>query len=556
MSQNISPEYSQDGNATKCIVGAGLVGSLLSSMLTRHKLNVDIYERRPDLRKEKMSAGRSINLAISTRGLHALEKIGLKEKVLSIAIPMYGRAIHNIDGTQSFQPYAKNKENCIYSISRAELNKILLDDAESQGANFFFNQKIKKIDFSKSSLETEQESTRGFAGECTAGMRAGGASDNARCVGDKVGHKSDTIKCFTTLFGTDGSGSIVRESMKALPGFQDEESTLEHSYKEFILPPKKNANGLEGHYLLEKNALHIWPRGTYMFIALPNNDGSFTCTLFLPTNDPHSTMSDLYSNLSHSQHWNAPHWIPHSIHAQVAPLSNALAANSPGFSSLQTPEAVQDFFRTQFPDVFNLIPNLTESFFSNPTGHMSTITCAPWYTEQSTLLGDAAHGMVPFYGQGMNCGFEDCSILDSCLSGTDFNWTNIFKKFFELRKKNTDAISQMALENFIEMRDKVAHPEFLLRKKVEHYLEEVFPGQYYSRYTLVTFSNVPYTIAYAVGCVQDEILKELCQGISNPKEVDLEKAKKLIYKKLLPLLINTCEFPNDTRKGVSHGFKT
>lgn len=463
------------------VVGEGLVGSLLAIHLAHKDFEVDVFERRPDMRKTKISAGRSINLALSTRGLFALKEVGLDREVLRIAIPMRGRMIHSIDGRTSLQPYGRDESEHINSVSRAKLNEILMNAAESsRRVRIHFDQKAVGADFKEGKLELQSGKT------------------GRLCRVDAP-----------VLLGADGAGSAIRQSMMSLPRYELTQQYLHHGYKELSLPaaPSRNKrsgtagkeNGVpaakDGGFQLEKNALHIWPRGSYMLIALPNLDGSFTCTLFLPFEGPLS------------------------------------------FDYLNTREKVLSFFQQQFCDIVGLIPDLAEQFFANPTGAMVTVRCFPWNVEgKSLLLGDAAHAIVPFYGQGMNCGFEDCTVLGQCIDRFGDDWQKVFPELGRLRKPDADAIAEMAVENFIEMRDKVAQPRFQLEKKVERLLQERFPGDYVSRYSLVTFSRRPYRLAQEAGIVENRILAELCDGIERPEQVDLEKAATLVRTRLRPVL--------------------
>jgi kynurenine 3-monooxygenase len=443
------------------VVGAGLVGSLLSLYLAKRGHTVEVLERRADMRRETLDAGRSINLAISTRGLHALRQVGLEEEALKHAIPMRGRVIHPVKGELAYQPYGKDDSQHINSLSRGWLNQFLMTRAEETGrVNIRFRQRVTQADPAAGSLTVLDEAT-----------------GQTREVRDAV------------VFGTDGSGSAVRQALQSGPGPQATQETLGHGYKELTIPP-----GEGGRFQMEKHALHIWPRGTYMLIALPNEDGSFTCTLFLP--------------------WKGL-------------LS---------FETLSTPARLEAFFEEQFPDAKALIPGLTEEFFARPTGHMVTVKCASWRAGgRALLLGDAAHAMVPFYGQGMNCGFEDCVVLDSLLAGTQ-DWEQAFAAFEQARKTNADAIADMAVENFIEMRDSTADPRFLLEKGVEKVLLNAFPGEFVSRYSLVSFSRVPYRLAYEVGSIAGGIVSELANGLKRPEDVDLGVAAKLIRGRLTPFM--------------------
>ncbi|WNG43426.1 FAD-dependent monooxygenase [Archangium minus] len=443
------------------VVGAGLVGSLLSMYLARRGFQVDVLERRPDMRRESIGAGRSINLAISTRGLHALRQVGLEEEALRHAIPMRGRMIHPVSGALAFQAYGKDESQHINSLSRAWLNAFLMTNAEGTGrVRIGFKQRVQHLDVETGTLSVLDE-----------------PSGTTREVRTPV------------VFGTDGSGSAVRHEVERLPGHTTTQEHLGHGYKELTIPA-----GPGGAFRMEKHALHIWPRGSYMLIALPNEDGSFTCTLFLPFQGPVS------------------------------------------FESLDSPSKVVAFFQEQFPDALPLIPDLVHDFFHHPTGTMVTVKSAPWHVGGKTLLlGDAAHAIVPFFGQGMNCGFEDCVVLDACL-GRHTRWAEAFEEFFRRRKTNADAIADMAVENFVEMRDKTADPRFLLEKAVEKALLNAFPGEFISRYSLVSFSRVPYRLAYEVGALASGIVAELSEGLTRAEDVDMNRARTLIHERLVPFV--------------------
>jgi kynurenine 3-monooxygenase len=440
--------------------------------LARRNLRTLVLEKRPDMRKEAISAGRSINLAISTRGIRALKDVGLDDDILAQAVPMRGRMIHPISGDLSFQPYGKDDSEFLNSISRGDLNKSLMTFAEETGlVEFQFNQRVDGMDFNQSKL-----SVHDFNGGIDYELVA------------------------PVVLGTDGSASAIRQDMEKLPDFRNEGWLLEYGYKELVILPLK-----AGAFKMEKNALHIWPRKTYMLIALPNFEGSYTCTLFLPYK------------------------------------------GEPSFEFLSTPELARRFFEEQFPDALPLIHKFEETWATNPVGEMWTVKSHPWYVGgRALIMGDAAHGIVPFFGQGMNCGFEDCTVFSQCLdemtkvqhSGDVLSvpWEELFGRFLALRKENTDAIADMAVENFVEMRDKVGDPRFLLEKSVEKILQREFPGQYISRYSLVTFSSVPYKLALDVGVIEQEMLTELCRDIKNAADVDLTLAKTLIDSRLAHLL--------------------
>jgi len=443
------------------LVGSGLVGSLLALFLARRGAEVRLLERRADLRRERIRAGRSINLAISVRGLHALAQVGLEAKALQHTIPMRGRMIHPLEGPLAFQPYGRDDSQVIHSLSRGWLNGMLMSEAEASGR--------VRIDFHH----------RATAVDVGAGV--------VTVLDERLGREERIAG--TAVLGTDGAGSVVRGAVVAGAGGASAEERLEHGYKELTLPA-----GPGGAFLLEKNALHIWPRRDFMLIALPNLDGSFTCTLFLRF------------------------------------------SGSPSFETLSSPEAVRAFFAAQFPDAQALLPDLEEQFFDNPTGSMVTVKCWPWAAEgRALLLGDAAHAIVPFFGQGMNCGFEDCVVLDEVLARTR-SLATAFAEVARLRKPNADAIADMAVENFVEMRDTVADPRFLLEKAIERRLLNALPGEFLSRYALVTFSRVPYRQAYEVGRVASGIVSELASGVSSAEEVDLERARSLVRKRLAPVL--------------------
>jgi kynurenine 3-monooxygenase len=450
------------------IVGSGLVGSLLACFLARRGMSVLVFEKLPDMRKESIPAGRSINLAISTRGLSALRRVGLEIEALRHAIPMRGRMMHSVQGELSFQAYGKDESQHINSISRGFLNRMLMDAAEATGrVEIRFRHVLTSVDWETNTLTFEGE-----------------------------GDRPPNRERFETVFGTDGGGSVMRREMLARGRFDLDQQLLGHGYKELNIPPgPTGALGSPGGFQLEKHALHIWPRGFYMLIALPNEDGSFTCTLFLPFEGPVS------------------------------------------FQSLQSPSDVRSLFAEQFPDALRLLPDLTDQFFGNPTGTMGTVKLWPWNLGgDALLLGDAAHAVVPFYGQGMNCGFEDCVVLDGLIAGERLEWESLFKAFADVRKTNADAIADMAVENFVEMRDKVGDSHFLLEKQVEKILLNTFPGEFLSRYTLVSFSNAPYRFAHRVGEIASGIVGELCVGLTRAEAVDLVRAGKLIRQRLVPYL--------------------
>jgi kynurenine 3-monooxygenase len=442
------------------LIGAGLNGPLLAILLMQRGFAVEIYERRPDMRTVRMSAGRSINLALSTRGIHALQQAGLWEGMRNIIIPMKGRMMHSVAGDLTFQPYGKNDREVINSISRAELNIALMNAAEEQGAAIHFNQRCGGFDLTTGAVRLRNEQT----GE-------------------------DTIRECGVVIGCDGSASAIRAEMLKPPRFNFSQQYLNYGYKELTIPASS-----QGKHRLETHALHIWPRGNHMLIALPNIDGTFACILFLPFEGKDS------------------------------------------FAELSTPANVMQFFESRFPDILLLMPQLAENYFANPTGAMVTIKCSPWNVEgKALLLGDSAHAIVPFFGQGLNCGFEDCTSLLDLLGRYGADWPRVFTEFEQERKVNTDAIADMAIENFTEMRDRVADSRFLFRKKVELALEAKYPQLFVPKYAMVTFHRIPYSVALTRGVVQDRMLAELCDPISRIEDLDWVKADQLIRRDLAPL---------------------
>ena len=444
------------------LIGAGPAGSLLAIYLAKRGFHVDIYERRPDMRKNQISAGRSINLAISTRGIHAMREVGVLDSIMKIAVPMKGRMMHAVTGELTFQRYGKDDTEVIYAVLRSELSMALMNEAEKHpNVKIHFNERCKGMDFKTGAIELQDDDIIG------------------------QGRKVQT----EVVIGTDGSASAIRMDMLKFGRFNFSQQYLEHGYKELTI-----SSGPNGEYLIEKNALHIWPRKTYMLIALPNIDGSFACIFFFPFE------------------------------------------GDPSFASLDNEEKVSNFFKTQFPDVVPLMPNLLENYFSNPTGAMVTITCAPWHiADRALLLGDAAHAIVPFFGQGVNCAFESCAYLAECIDKHGNDWPKVFTEFENLRKVNADAIAELALENFVEMRDHVADPKFLFKKKVEQALQQKYPAIFTPKYSMVTFHRLPYSVALSRGKIQDRILAELCGSIDRIEDLSWEKAEAMIKNELMPL---------------------
>jgi len=413
------------------LIGSGLAGGLLAAYLGRRGYEVDLYERRADPREGNIVGGRSINLAISTRGIHALEQIGIADEALQHAIPMRGRMIHDKSGALHFSPYDVDPKNCINSIGRAALNTTVIEAAQRYpNVSVHFNHKCTDVDLDTPTVQFEAEH-----GQLPA-------------HGDAV-------------IGVDGAFSAVRQSMQMqINRFKYDESYLAHGYKELTIPPAS-----DGSWRMEKNALHIWPRKSFMMIALPNPDSSFTCTLFWEFEGPRS------------------------------------------FATTKTDDGVCRFFEEEFPDAVPLMPTLLEDFKNNPTGSLVTVRCAPWYYQDKVcLLGDAAHAVVPFYGQGMNAAFEDCVVLDECLEEFPENRERAFAEYFFRRKVNADALADLAIGNFIEMRDKTASKTFRAKKKLDHFLEAALPGIYLPLYTMVTFTRIPYATAAKRARTQDAIV--------------------------------------------------
>ncbi len=441
------------------LVGGGLAGPLLAISLLERGFAVDIYERRGDMRLSRRSEGRSINLALSTRGIHALRQAGIWEQMRGIIVPMRGRMMHSVTGELTFQPYGKDETEVINSISRAELNMKLLDAAEARGAKFHFHQRCTGFDLDSCALSLRDELT----------------GENKTVMSEPV-------------IATDGWGSAIRQEMMRTSRFNFSQEYLDYGYKELTI-----SAGQSGLHRLDKNALHIWPRGNYMLIALPNIDGTFACILFLAFEGEAS------------------------------------------FAELNSEARVRAFFEERFPDVIPLMPELVSNYFANPTGAMVTIKCAPWQVDgRALLLGDAAHAIVPFFGQGLNCAFEDCTYLLESLDRHGPDWARVFVEFARNRKADADAIADLARDNFVEMRDKVGDPAFLFKKKVELALQDKFPGAFVPKYSMVTFHRMPYAIAQSRGAIQERILSELCDPVSQIADLDWNRASVLIERDLPP----------------------
>jgi len=419
-----------DGNHPVAIVGAGLAGALLACYLGRAGQSVVIYEKRPDPRLGPVDRGRSINLALSTRGIHALAEVGVAEEVLTNSVLMRGRMIHAVDGRLTFQPYGKDDNEALHSVSRAGLNRLLIDAAARYpSVRLVFDHRCTGLDLSGGAIEF---------------LDANQAHVTARAA---------------AIIGADGAFSAVRGWMQKRDGFNYRQDYLTHGYKELTIPA-----AADGRHAMEKNALHIWPRGSFMMIALPNLEGSFTCTLFWPFEGPNS------------------------------------------FAALRTEADVLAFFRVQFPDALALLPALAEEFLTNPTGSLVTIRCQPWSIGRAVLVGDACHAVVPFLGQGMNAAFEDCAVLHQCLIDHRWNWQEAYADYERLRKENTDALADLCVDNFIEMRDRVASPLFVVRKRLAVLLHWLLPRWYLPLYTMIEFTRIPYAQAVRRARLQDWIV--------------------------------------------------
>ncbi len=437
------------------IIGSGLVGSLLSIYLKKLGHRITVFDRRPDIRKTEFS-GRSINLAMSNRGWNALKEVGIEEEIKKIAIPLDKRAMHVIDKPLYFQKYGKDGE-AIWSISRGILNRKMIDIAEASGVDFRFGEKVWDVNLPETKL---------YTGETEKGEW--------------------TEYSFDMIFGCDGAFSRVRHKMQRRSRFDYSQDFIDVGYKELSILP--NA---DGSHKLDKNSFHIWPRGNFMFIAMPNLDGSFTCTLFMP------------------------------FEGDVS------------FESIKTNTEARSFFKTYFPTVQNDIDNLAEDFFKNPTSAMVTMKCYPWtYWDKVALVGDSAHAVVPFYGQGMNAGFEDIFVLNQIIAKHGDDWERIFQEYQKNRKPNADAIAELSYRNFKEMSSKTADPTFLLQKKIEKRFAAKYPDKWIPVYSRVTFSDRPYAEALAEGDVQEEIMRKVMQIPNIEKKWDSDEVEERILELL------------------------
>jgi kynurenine 3-monooxygenase len=430
------------------IIGGGLAGSLAAIYMAKRGFEINLFERRPDMRKTNTYQGKSINLALSTRGLHALEKIGLDKEILADAIPMYGRMMHSKTGELSYHPYGKAGQ-AINSVSRGRLNQKLIELADAfPNITIYFNSKCIDVDVNKTTAVFELE-------------------DGS--------HKTITSD---RILGTDGAFAATRSKLQTSERFNYSQSYLHVGYKELEIPEGDN-----GKFMMEKNALHIWPRGSFMMIALPNPAGDFTCTLFMPF--------EL-------------------------------------FESIKTKDDVAKFFNEEFADAVPMMPTLLDDYMKNPTSNLVTVRCYPWVKEDKlALAGDAAHAVVPFYGQGMNCSFEDIVVLDNMIEKYGNDWNTIFDEYQKERKPNADAIADLAIQNYYEMADKVGDKHFLHKKHIEHDLTELYPDKFKSQYELTTFSLSGYKYALDMGKKNDALLEKIIADGAEEKIKDAAYMEQL-----------------------------
>jgi kynurenine 3-monooxygenase len=433
------------------IVGAGLVGTLWAVYLSKAGYKVTIYERRSDIRKADISAGKSINLALSTRGWKALKAVGVDSEIEPIAIPMSGRIMHSLEGEKTYQAYGK-EDQAIYSVSRGGLNAKMMDIAENEGnAVIHYEHECVDVDLEAGSVQLKKGNGEIF-------------TDTADVV-----------------FATDGAFSAVRyNGLQKLDRFDYSQDYIDDGYRELLLPANE-----DGSYKLDKNALHIWPRGRFMLIALANEDGSFTCTLFMPFEGKNS------------------------------------------FSELKTDADVDQFFKATFPDFYDMFPELIDSWHDHPLSSLAIIRCYPWTSGKVALMGDAAHATVPFYGQGMNAGFEDCTVMHELMIKHNENWPAVFAEYEKLRKPDGDAVQDLSLHNYHVMRDYVGDPTFLLQKKIEKRFSDLYPDKWMPLYSQVSFSSIRYSEALETGMKQDSIMKKVMdrpdiESVWDSKEIENE----------------------------------
>lgn len=427
---------------TATIVGAGLAGSLWAVYLAKAGYKVTIFERRPDIRKAEISAGKSINLALSHRGWTAMKEVGVDVMIKHLAIPMYGRIMHDENGSLTYQPYGEANQ-AIYSVSRGGINAKMMDAAEQSGdVEIHYNHQCLDVDFDNTTVTiNDKVNNRTFV------------------------HQSDVI------FACDGAYSAVRyNGFQKLDRFDFSQDFIDDGYRELLLPANE-----DGSYKLDHNALHIWPRGEFMLIALANEDGSFTCTLFMP-----------FENHQYS------------------------------FDKLKSKDDVDHFFKTVFPDFYELMPNVADQWETHPLSSLAIMRCYPWSHKKVALMGDAAHATVPFYGQGMNASLEDCYVMGQLMQKHNENWTEVFKEYQVVRKPNGNALQDLSVHNYKVMRDLVADPHFQLKKKFERRIHDLYPDKYLSLYSMVSFSSIPYAEALKQGQAQDEMI----EGIMKANDIE------------------------------------
>ncbi|MGV6860523.1 MAG: FAD-dependent oxidoreductase [Putridiphycobacter sp.] len=432
------------------IVGAGLAGSLWAVYLSKAGYNVTIFERRPDIRLAEIKAGKSINLALSHRGWEALKAVGVDNLIEDLAIPMTGRTMHSETGELTYQPYGLEGQ-AIYSVSRGGLNAKMMNIAEEHGAKIHYNMQCIDADLDEGIVYLKNNIT-----------------------GEKTEHKADVV------FGTDGAYSAIRyNAMQKLDRFDYSQDYIDDGYKEFLLPANE-----DGSYKIDKNSLHIWPRGKFMLIALANEDGTFTCTLFMP-----------------------------------------FEGDKNAFDKINTKAEIETFFEQTFPDFYEMCPNVAEQWGTHPLSSLAIIRCYPWTHGKVALMGDAAHATVPFYGQGMNASFEDCHVMGKLMDEHNHDWPKIFNIYQKIRKPNGDAVQELSKYNYLVMRDYVAHPDFLLKKRFERRVQELYPEKYLALYSMVSFSSIPYAEAWEKGMKQREFMDDIMkkhdvQSLFDKGEID------------------------------------
>lgn len=434
------------------VAGAGLVGCAMAIALKQEGFDVELIEKRSDPRLADLSSGRSINLIVTAKAINLFQNLGIWEDVRKITVPVYGRMMHSIEGELSYQPYGRDDSEFNNSISRGMMNNLLLDKVEDRGIPVSFDTEVSEIDLKSKEIKLEDRAIK-----------------------------------YNKLFGCDGAGSPVRAALvKQLGDSADYKvDPLGVDYKEFLMPADS-----EGKYAIDERSLHIWPRGNHFLMALPNLEGSFTMTLYMPTT-----------------------W----------------------FKDFNTEEKILAYFKENYPDVLEHLPNFTTEYFKNPEGFLGTVRMNPWIFEDSVaLLGDAAHAIVPFFGQGMNCGMSDVQFLREQIQTNGNDWSEIMKNYQAHQKPNGDAIAELSLDNFVEMSDRVGDEKFLFKKKIEKILENAFPDTYRSRYGMTVYTLIPYHQALAAGHIQQELLDELIRDVDDADQLDLEKAKSLIDGMLVP----------------------